>query len=55
MREKLAELEARALEAEEGGGAERLARQHERGKLSARERIDILLDPGTFVEIDRFV
>jgi len=55
MREKLAELEARSLKAQEGGGAERLARQHERGKLSARERVDILLDPGSFVEMDRFV
>ncbi len=55
MREKLAELEALALRAQEGGGPERLARQHERGKLSARERLDILLDPGSFVELDRFV
>ncbi len=55
MREKLAELEARSLAAEAGGGPERLARQHERGKLSARERVDILLDKGSFVEMDRFV
>jgi propionyl-CoA carboxylase beta chain len=55
MREKLTELEERRRRSEEGGGAERLQRQHERGKLSARERLDILLDPGSFVELDRFV
>ena len=49
---KLEEMEARALE---GGGAARLQRQHEAGKLSARERIDGLLDPGSFVELDKFV
>ncbi len=55
MREKLAELEERLRRAEEGGGPERVARQHERGKLTARERLDLLLDPGSFVELDRFV
>ncbi len=55
MDEKLLELDERRRRAEEGGGRERLERQHERGKLSARERLDILLDPGTFVELDRFV
>lgn len=49
---KLDELNARALE---GGGAARIAKQHEQGKLTARERIELLLDPGTFVEMDRFV
>jgi propionyl-CoA carboxylase beta chain len=39
----------------EGGGAARIAKQHEAGKLTARERIDLLLDPGSFVEVDRFV
>ena len=38
-----------------GGGAERIARQHERGKLTARERIDHLLDPGTFVESNMLI
>ena len=38
-----------------GGGEKRIAAQHERGKLTARERIDLLVDPGTFVEVDRFV
>jgi propionyl-CoA carboxylase beta chain len=41
-------------EAERGGGEERIARQHEAGKLTARERIDLLLDPGSFVELDKF-
>ena len=38
-----------------GGGAERIARQHDAGKLTARERLELLLDPGTFVELDAFV
>ncbi|MGE0786836.1 MAG: acyl-CoA carboxylase subunit beta [Sandaracinaceae bacterium] len=49
---RLDELNQRALEA---GGAKRIAAQHEKGKLTARERIDLLLDPGSFVELDRFV
>jgi propionyl-CoA carboxylase beta chain len=46
-------LDAMNLAAEQGGGEERVARQHEAGKLTARERIDLFLDPGSFVEIDR--
>jgi len=38
-----------------GGGEKRIAAQHQRGKLTARERIDLLLDPGSFVEMDMFV
>ena len=53
--EKLALLDAREREAELGGGPERIERQHAAGKLTARERIDLLLDPGTFVETDKFV
>ncbi|WP_437925842.1 carboxyl transferase domain-containing protein [Sorangium sp. So ce291] len=49
---RLDDMNRRALD---GGGKDRLAKQHEAGKLSARERIDLLLDPGSFVEIDRFV
>ena len=49
---RLDELDARALL---GGGAEAIGKQHKRGKLTARERIDALLDPGTFRELDRFV
>src|SRR6185369_10417330 len=41
--------------AEEGGGAERRAKQHAEGKLSARERIELLLDEGSFEELDKFV
>jgi propionyl-CoA carboxylase beta chain len=48
----LAGLERRA---EAGGGAERVRRQHEAGKLTARERIELLFDPGSFDEVDRFV
>ncbi|RLE37078.1 methylmalonyl-CoA carboxyltransferase, partial [Candidatus Woesearchaeota archaeon] len=38
-----------------GGGPEAIEKQHKRGKLTARERIELLLDPNTFVEIDMFV
>src|SRR5918998_367069 len=55
MREKLELLERRAAEAELGGGPARLAAQHEKGKLSARERLELLLDEDSFVEFDRFV
>ena len=48
----LADLERRA---ELGGGAERLKRHHEAGKLTARERIELLFDPGTFEEVDKLV
>ncbi|MSO45439.1 MAG: methylmalonyl-CoA carboxyltransferase [Acidobacteria bacterium] len=48
----LASLERRA---ELGGGPERLARQHAAGKLTARERVDLLFDPGTFEELDKLV
>ena len=48
----LADLERRA---DEAGGEVRRARQHDAGKLTARERIDLLFDPATFQEIDRFV
>ncbi|HEX7090474.1 MAG TPA: acyl-CoA carboxylase subunit beta [Longimicrobiales bacterium] len=55
LREKLKQLEELRRQAELGGGPERLAAQHARGKLSARERLDLLLDEGSFVELDRFV
>src|ERR687892_37056 len=48
----LADLERRA---ELGGGADRLERQHAAGKLTARERIDLLFDPGTFEEVDKLL
>jgi propionyl-CoA carboxylase beta chain len=53
--EKLRRLEELRRETQLGGGAERLAAQHAKGKLSARERLDLLLDEGSFVEFDRFV
>ncbi|MFN7917232.1 MAG: carboxyl transferase domain-containing protein [Vicinamibacterales bacterium] len=48
----LDDLERRA---EQGGGEDRMRRQHEAGKLTARERIDLLFDPGTFEEVDKLV
>src|SRR5438874_3041490 len=55
MREKLELLQKKRAESELGGGAERIAAQHDKGKMTARERLDVLLDAGTFVELDRFV
>ena len=55
MRDKLALLEQRRAESELGGGAARIEAQHRKGKLSARERLDLLLDEGSFTELDRFV
>jgi propionyl-CoA carboxylase beta chain len=49
---RLEELNAQALL---GGGDARVERQHQAGKLTARERIERLFDPGTFVEVDKFV
>jgi len=53
--DRFEELRRRNREAEAGGGAERIQRQHRDGKLSARERIDLLVDPSTFEEFDKFV
>jgi len=55
MQEILRELEKQRAGARAGGGQRRIAVQHEKGKLTARERIDILLDPGSFEERDMFV
>ena len=55
LEEKLAELKKRDHLAEEGGGAQRRERQHKEGKMSARERIEFLLDEGTFEETDKLV
>jgi propionyl-CoA carboxylase beta chain len=54
LKENLAELDRRNAAAIEAGGAKRIERQHAEGKLTARERIVHLLDPGSFVEMDRF-
>jgi propionyl-CoA carboxylase beta chain len=53
-KEKLEELLRRREEALAGGGEEAVAKQHDRGKLTARERIELLLDEGSFVETDAF-
>jgi propionyl-CoA carboxylase beta chain len=55
LEEKLTELKRRDSLAEAGGGEERRARMHKEGKMSARERIEFLLDEGTFEETDKLV
>jgi propionyl-CoA carboxylase beta chain len=55
LEEKLAELKRRDSLAEAGGGEERRAREHKQGKMSARERVEFLLDEGTFEETDKLV
>jgi propionyl-CoA carboxylase beta chain len=52
---KLEQLREREERAKAGGGAERVERQHAAGKLTARERVEFLLDEGTFEEFDKFV
>jgi propionyl-CoA carboxylase beta chain len=52
---RVAELEGKNAEALRGGGADRIAKHKEGTRLTARERLDMLLDPGSFVEMDRFV
>ena len=54
-RQLLDQLHHRQALAEQGGGPARVAQQHKKGKLTARERLDLLLDEGSFVELDRFV
>jgi propionyl-CoA carboxylase beta chain len=49
-----AQLDRLNAQAEKGGGEARIQRQHAAGRLTARERIDLLLDPGSFVELDKF-
>src|SRR5512147_51322 len=55
LAQKLEELKKRDTAAEAGGGPERRERQHKEGKMSARERIEFLLDEGTFEETDKLV
>ncbi len=55
MKDMLDQLEARRETARKGGGDARIAAQHKRGKLTARERLDLLLDSGSFEEFDMFV
>ncbi|MCK4638970.1 MAG: acyl-CoA carboxylase subunit beta, partial [Bacteroidales bacterium] len=55
LEEKFKQFELKNKIAELGGGKERIDRQHKAGRLTSRERIDLLLDPETFVELDKFV
>ncbi len=55
MTDPMKRLEAMREATLHGGGEARIAAQHKKGKLTARERIELLVDPGSFVEIDRFV
>ena len=52
--QRLADLKEKQREAAQAGSPEAIAKQHEKGKLTARERLELLLDPGTFVELDRY-
>src|SRR5215208_6363770 len=54
-REKIEHLRELREQAQLGGGERRIEAQHAKGKLTARERLELLLDAGTFVEIDQFV
>ncbi|WP_193432311.1 acyl-CoA carboxylase subunit beta [Caenibacillus caldisaponilyticus] len=53
--DKINELYDRRRKVELGGGDEKIEKQHQRGKLTARERIDLLVDPGSFVELNPFI
>src|SRR3954465_2890591 len=55
MATTIEELEKRRGPARLGGGAKRIAAQHSKGRLTARERLSVLLDPGSFEEYDMFV
>ena len=55
QKEKIKELVARRQSARMGGGQKRIDAQHAKGKLTARERLDLLLDEGSFEEFDMFV
>ncbi|MCP2604435.1 methylmalonyl-CoA carboxyltransferase, partial [Candidatus Aminicenantes bacterium AC-708-M15] len=55
IEEKIKNLREKLELAELGGGKERIEFQHKKGKKTARERIELLLDPGTFHELDKLV
>ncbi len=55
LQDRFEELHRRNHAAEAGGGPERIERQHKAGKKTARERLEVLLDKGSFAELDRFV
>ena len=55
LKEKFELLDRKNAEAELGGGEARIAKQHEAGKMTARERVNLFLDEGSFLEMDKFV
>jgi methylmalonyl-CoA decarboxylase alpha subunit len=55
IKERIEDLKKRQEKVKQGGGQKRIEKQHASGKLTARERLDKLFDPGTFVELDQFV
>ncbi|HOX19023.1 MAG TPA: carboxyl transferase domain-containing protein, partial [Spirochaetales bacterium] len=55
MEEKIKRLEEARAKIVAGGGPKRVDAQHQKGKKTARERIEALMDPGSFVEVDAFV
>src|SRR5688500_16305626 len=55
MATTIEELDARRAQAKLGGGEKRIAAQHAKGRLTARERLSVLLDPGSFEEVDMYV
>ena len=55
MKELISNLEELNRKAEKGGGDARIEKQHSVGKLTARERIDLLLEKGSFIELDKLV
>ena len=55
MSANIEELEQRREAARQGGGEKRIAAQHAKGRLTARERLSVLLDPGSFEEVDMYV
>jgi propionyl-CoA carboxylase beta chain len=54
-KDKISRLRKRREEAKLGGGPSRIEKQHSRGKLTARERLDLVLDPGSFSELGMFI
>ena len=55
VQEKIELMRKKQAKVLTGGGEKRIQKQHSTGKKTARERVDLLLDPGTFVELDQFV
>jgi methylmalonyl-CoA decarboxylase alpha subunit len=55
IQEKIQEMKTLQEKVRQGGGTKRIEKQHASGKMTARERIEKLLDPGTFVELDQFI